>query len=102
MPPDLPELSAAEKNLVMHVEVPITAGHVLLGRGIESMHSVLWMEPAGRVSPVPASEVQKTEWTDLHNLQPGVSHARARISQAPEKQVGAFLSPIHRCRVGAS
>ena len=37
-PPGTPELSAAEKNLVMHVEVPITAGHVLMGTdAVESM-----------------------------------------------------------------
>lgn len=31
-------LSAAERNLVMHAEVPITAGHVLMGSdAVESM-----------------------------------------------------------------
>lgn len=29
--PGAPELSPAEKNLVMHVELPITGGHVLMG-----------------------------------------------------------------------
>ena len=40
--PGAPELSAAEKNLVMHVEVPITAGHVLMGTdAVESMGHTL-------------------------------------------------------------
>jgi PhnB protein len=36
--PGAPALSAAEKNLVMHVELPITGGHVLMGAdAVESM-----------------------------------------------------------------
>jgi PhnB protein len=36
--PGTPELSAAEKKLVMHVELPITGGHVLMGTdAVESM-----------------------------------------------------------------
>ena len=40
--PDMPELSEREKNLVMHVELPITGGHALMGTdAVESMgHSV--------------------------------------------------------------
>jgi PhnB protein len=30
-PPRTPEMSAAEKNLVMHVELPITGGHAVMG-----------------------------------------------------------------------
>jgi PhnB protein len=37
-PPGGPELSAAEKNLVMHVELPIAGGHILMGTdAVESM-----------------------------------------------------------------
>ena len=40
--PSMPELSAAEKNMVMHVELPILAGHVLMGTDmLESMGHVL-------------------------------------------------------------
>ena len=36
--PGMPELSAAEKKLVMHVELPILGGHVLMGTDmLESM-----------------------------------------------------------------
>src|SRR5512145_1306503 len=36
--PDMPPLSAAERNLVMHVELPIVGGHVLMGTdALESM-----------------------------------------------------------------
>jgi PhnB protein len=36
--PDSPELSEADKNLVGHVEIPILAGHVLMGTDlVESM-----------------------------------------------------------------
>lgn len=36
--PSAPALSAADKNLVMHVELPITGGHVLMGTdAVESM-----------------------------------------------------------------
>jgi PhnB protein len=36
--PDAPSLSEAEKNLVAHVELPILAGHVLMGTDmLESM-----------------------------------------------------------------
>jgi PhnB protein len=36
--PGMPVLSPAEKNLVMHVELPIVAGHVLMGTdALESM-----------------------------------------------------------------
>jgi PhnB protein len=36
--PGAPELSDAEKNMVMHVELPILAGHVLMGTDmLESM-----------------------------------------------------------------
>lgn len=32
--PGMPELSEAEKNLIMHIELPITAGHLLMGTDI--------------------------------------------------------------------
>lgn len=36
--PGMPQLSAAEQNLVMHVELPIVGGHVLMGTdALESM-----------------------------------------------------------------
>lgn len=36
--PGMPELSAAERNLVMHIELPITGGHMLMGTdAVESM-----------------------------------------------------------------
>lgn len=36
--PGMPELSEREKNLVMHVELPITGGHALMGTdAVESM-----------------------------------------------------------------
>lgn len=36
--PGMPVLSAAEKNLIMHIELPITGGHVLMGTDVlESM-----------------------------------------------------------------
>lgn len=36
--PGMPELSAADKKLVMHVELPILGGHLLMGSdGLESM-----------------------------------------------------------------
>ena len=40
--PGMPALSEAEKDLVMHIELPITGGHVLMGTdALESMgHSV--------------------------------------------------------------
>ena len=53
-----PRLSAADKNLVMHVELPITGGHVLMGTdAVESMgHKVavgtnvsIMLEPDTRV-----------------------------------------------------
>ncbi|MCU1491122.1 MAG: hypothetical protein JWM85_2527 [Acidimicrobiaceae bacterium] len=37
-PPGVPELSDAEKNMVMHVELPILAGHVIMATDmLESM-----------------------------------------------------------------
>ncbi len=40
--PGMPDLSAKEKNLVMHVELPITGGHVLMGTDtLESMGHTL-------------------------------------------------------------
>jgi PhnB protein len=36
--PDMPEVTEAEKNMVMHIEVPILAGHILMATDmIESM-----------------------------------------------------------------
>lgn len=36
--PDMPQLSAAEKNMVMHVSLPILGGHLLMGTdALESM-----------------------------------------------------------------
>jgi len=32
--PGMPELSEAEKRLIMHIELPITGGHVLMGTDI--------------------------------------------------------------------
>lgn len=42
MPPGAPQLSDAEKNMVMHVELPIVGGHILMGTdALESMgHSL--------------------------------------------------------------
>jgi PhnB protein len=38
MPEGAPQLSAADKNLVMHIELPIVGGHVLMGTdAVESM-----------------------------------------------------------------
>jgi PhnB protein len=40
--PNMPALSEAEKNMVMHVELPILAGHVLMGTDmLESMGHTL-------------------------------------------------------------
>lgn len=41
--PGMPQLSEAEKNLVMHIELPIVGGHVLMGTdALESMgHSLI-------------------------------------------------------------
>ncbi len=36
--PGQPEMSAADKNLIMHIELPITGGHILMGTDVpESM-----------------------------------------------------------------
>lgn len=40
--PGMPELSEAEKNMVMHVELPIVGGHVLMGTdALQSMGHTL-------------------------------------------------------------
>ncbi len=43
-PPGGPELSAAERDLIMHIELPIVGGHILMGTdALESMgHSVVF------------------------------------------------------------
>ena len=57
--PEMPKLSDAEKNLVMHVELPILGGHVLMGTDtIESMGHKLVVGTNVSISLEPDTRVE--------------------------------------------
>jgi PhnB protein len=64
--PGRPELSEAENEMVMHVELPILAGHVIMGT---DMLEWLVRASAGRLNPRPGT----SKWPPL----PHFGHIRA-------------------------
>jgi PhnB protein len=64
--PDAPSLTEAEKNLVMHVELPILAGHVLMATDmVESMGHELVV---GNNTTINLSPDTRAETERLYNL----------------------------------